>query len=96
MRIDKVIHALNASTRREIMKLLAEKSMSAPEVFKQLGDKGPEHRPSVNKALEVLKESGLLTKYYDNQDNQIKYKLTSRRVTIDFKQMEIVEVEEES
>lgn len=82
MQIDKVIYGLNSNTRRKILKLLCKRDMTAPEIFKELKNGVPSYRQSVSKGLEILRECGLLIKYYDDEKKHLYYKITKKVITL--------------
>lgn len=90
MKIEKIISVLNNSTRRKIIQLLAEKDMTAPEIFIKLGVDSPKYRQSINKALEKLKESNLIEKYYSDEKKNLNYHLKIKRIIIDIENMKLL------
>lgn len=63
--------------------------MSAPQIYKELGKYAPKYRQSVNRALEMLREYGLVKKYYDNKNKAIYYHLIKETYTLKIAEMEI-------
>jgi len=55
--MSKAFKALSDETRREILKLLNEKDMSAGEI----SDHFDMSKPSISKHLDILRESGLIS-----------------------------------
>ena len=89
MKIEEVAHALASPLNREIIRLLCDQDMTAVEVFSQLGDSAPKYRQSVNKALEKLKQYGLVRKYYDDARKSLYYGVTKRRLILNMDDMSI-------
>jgi len=63
--------------------------MSAPQVYGELLERAPIYRQSVNKALETLKDCGLLTKYYDDSRKAIYYHLEKKTYIVKIDQMRV-------
>ena len=63
--------------------------MSAPQIRDKLGVYAPKYRQSVNKALEMLRECGLVTKYYDNENKAIYYRLMKKTYIVKIDEMRI-------
>jgi len=89
MNLEDSIKGLNSKTRREILKLLCKENLSAIEVYRKLKNGGPKYRQSINKALEVLKECGLVEKYYDDEKNEICYRIIKKKICLDLANMEL-------
>lgn len=89
MEMNKVIFALNSETRRKIIQLLYKEDMTAVEVFVKLKSSAPIYRQSINKALEILKECGLVEKYYDDNRKGLYYRLLKKEITLELKNMVI-------
>jgi len=92
MEILKLVKALNNQTRRKIIQLLCHKDMTAVELYKKLGDEAPKYRQSINKSLEILKESGIIHKYYSDKDKKLYYHMQYKKIIIDLEKMQIVKV----
>lgn len=89
MDFKRLIDCLHSDTRRRILQLLSRKDMTATEIHDELGKYAPKYRQSVNKALEVLREGGLVTKYYDNEKKGICYHLKKKKYVLKIDKMEI-------
>jgi len=89
MDIDKFVHCLHSKTRRRILQLLSNKDMTAPQIYKALKNEAPKFRQSVNKALEVLREGGLIVKYYDAERKAIYYHLVKKVFVVKIPEMEV-------
>ena len=63
--------------------------MSAPQVYEKLGKNAPKYRQSVNKALETLRECGLVTKYYSDENKAIYYHLGKKTYVLKIAEMKI-------
>jgi len=63
--------------------------MSAPQIHDGLGIHAPRYRQSVNKALEILTESGLVTKYYNKENKALYYHLVKETYIIKIAEMKI-------
>lgn len=85
MELQSFVKVLNNPRRQKILQLLAEKDMSASEIFKQLGGLAPKYRQSVNKSLDALEKAGLVKKYYSGKDKSILYHLSKKSYSINFK-----------
>lgn len=90
MQIDKVVYGLNSDTRQKILKLLCKRDMSAPEIFKELKNGVPSYRQSVSKALDILRESGLVIKYYDDKRKALYYKIAKKKVILKLDTLTVV------
>ena len=84
MNIDRVIAALNSGLRREILKIIAERPMTAVEVFRELKRRKPEirYRETVYRALERLSDADLVEKYYAKEKG-LCYKISVINLSID-------------
>lgn len=69
--MNKVFKALSDETRREILKLLSEKSMSAGEI----ADNFNMSKPSISKHLDILNEAELVVR--DRQGQFIIYSINT-------------------
>ena len=87
MDLEKIVAVLNNPMRKRIIQLLAKKDMTAPEIFIKLGSESPKYRQSVNKALEKLKDSGLIEKYYSDQNKKLNYRLKNKIIGFDLEKM---------
>ena len=76
-----------SSTNRRILQLLSKRDMTTMEVFKELSQNGPAYRQSVHKALQKMKDAGLVSKYYDDEAKVFRYHLHKERIEVDFKRM---------
>ena len=89
MHVDKVAQALTSPLKRRILTLLCNRDMTAVEIFGRLGELAPNYRQSVNKALESLKQAGLVRKYYDDKKKELYYGIVKKRITVLFETMVI-------
>lgn len=89
MRVDEVAKALCSPLNRMIITLLCNHDMTAVEVFRRLGERAPTYRQSVNKALESLKQKGLVRKYYDDNSKKLYYGIIEKKIIIDLENMKI-------
>lgn len=87
MHFEKVVYALNSDMRRRIVRLLCNQDLTASEVFFNLKEYAPKYRQSVNKALEILKESGLVKKYYDDTKKALYYEVVKRNLSLNLEDM---------
>jgi len=85
MLLHKVVRALDSELRVRILVLLCERDMTSTDVLSELKEHRPMYRQSVNKALEMLKESGLVRKYYDDSRKALYYSLVKKMITINLK-----------
>ncbi len=85
--IDAFARILKSKRNQRILQVLTARDMSATEIFGELGPHAPVYRQSVHKALELMKSKGLLSKYYDDKDKCIRYKLSVEKVIIDLRNM---------
>jgi Fe2+ or Zn2+ uptake regulation protein len=79
----KIISALDSDLRREILKILAEKSLTVSETKDALKNRGfnARYRETVYRALETLVDSGLVNKYYEKEKG-LAYRLAYKRIII--------------
>jgi len=63
--------------------------MSAPQIYEELGPHAPKYRQSVNKSLGILRERGLVTKYYNNEKGGIYYHLVKKILVLKIDEMKI-------
>lgn len=89
MEIGDVVYGLNSTTRRQILRLLSENELTAPEIYQKLGDDAPVYRQSVNKALDILEQSKLVEKYYNSEKKAIQFKIVTKKLTIDLKDLSV-------
>ncbi|MGD0495478.1 MAG: winged helix-turn-helix domain-containing protein [Candidatus Bathyarchaeia archaeon] len=91
MQPQKIFAALSSGTRIEIIKILAVKSKTVREVLDQLNLRGFQikYRESVYRALEKLAAAGLVEKYYDNRERDIRYRIVRSKIDFDFHSGEI-------
>ncbi|WP_317367084.1 autorepressor SdpR family transcription factor [uncultured Tyzzerella sp.] len=69
--MSKIFKALSDETRREILKLLREKDLTAGEISENFNMS----KPSISKHLDVLKEAGLIS--YEKKGQFIIYSLNT-------------------
>lgn len=89
MHFERVVYALNVDLRRRIIRLLCSRDMTSSEVFFKLKENAPKYRQSVNKALEILKESGIVRKYYNDKKKAIYYGIVKKRLMLNLEDLEI-------
>lgn len=94
LNVDKVSKALQNSLRRDILKAVSDKPRTVSQIAKDLGGRGPIYRQSVNRALEILRESGLVKKEYDIKKKGLYFSITTLYLSIDLKNMSISSTEE--
>lgn len=84
MDITKVCKALGSDTRLKILKILADKKLSAAKVYKEYSKRfhGKIHRESIYRALEKLVDAEILGKEYNKKEKEIVYVLKHRELTI--------------
>jgi len=84
MSLERICSALSSATRIEILKILADGSMSMREIMDALHERGfrINYRASVYRALEKLVSAGLVEKYYDRESRGIRYRLLKSRLNI--------------
>ncbi|MBD3193376.1 MAG: hypothetical protein GF308_22260 [Candidatus Heimdallarchaeota archaeon] len=78
-----------ASATRRILQLLSTEDMSAPQIYSRLGEHAPKYRQSVNKALEILRECGLIQKYYSEEQKGLFYHLKKKNYLVKLDSMEV-------
>jgi len=89
MSVNAVAQALTSPLKRKIIALLCSRDMTAVEIFRHLRETAPKYRQSVNKALESLKEAGLVRKYYNDTRKQLYYGIIKKRIIIVLETMSI-------
>jgi predicted transcriptional regulator len=89
MELDKFIRCMRSGMHRRILQMLANEDMSASQIYSKLGNYAPKYRQSVNKALELLRESGLLSKYYNAEKKKLYYRLIKEKYTINLAEMKV-------
>ena len=87
--LKKLIHCLNNDLRRDIIKYLAQGSMTVPEISEILGEKRPIYRQSINRSLEILRKCGIVVKEYDENKKSLYYNLKFKKIEIDISTMGI-------
>lgn len=80
---------MRSGMHRRILQMLAKEDMSASQIYSKLGNYAPKYRQSVNKALELLRESGLLSKYYNAEKKKLYYHLIKEKYTINLAEMKV-------
>ena len=79
---------LRSKTCLAILDYLVKKNASNQEIYDKLKDKiDIEYRSSVFEALKRIKDVGLVEKFYNDEDNQIKYKLKYKNISINLETM---------
>jgi len=82
---------LKSKTCLVILQYLTKNTASNQEIYEKLGKKiDIEYRSSIFEALKRIKKAGLVEKYYDDDTNQIKYKLVIKKVSLDFDEMSLI------
>lgn len=79
-RLGLVSRALSHKLRLRILEYLVGHDATVKEVYKSLGD--VKYRDTVFRHLEILKEAGLVIKFYDDEAKALKYKIAVRAVRI--------------
>ena len=81
---------LHSKTCLVILNFLSKQNASNQDIYDKLKNKiDIEYRSSVFEALKRIKNAGLVEKYYDDDDNQIKYKLKFNHVSLDLNTMNL-------
>jgi DNA-binding transcriptional ArsR family regulator len=88
-----VVSSLNSETRLRYLMLLQEDSLSTRELQTEYKERFEEsmRRESVHRGLEDLRDAGILTRVYDEEEKHFKYEPATDSVVIDLARM-IVEV----
>lgn len=90
VRISEVASNLKNPVKLHILNYLSDKDASNQEIFESLKNTLQiKCRSGVYNSLKDLQEAGLIKKYYDNENNKIKYKLIIKIVNIDLESMKI-------
>lgn len=89
MELADVAYGLNSKTRRQILQLLSENELTAPEIYQMLGDNAPVYRQSVNKALDILEQCKLVTKYYNSERKVIQFSIVKNKLIINLEDLTI-------
>lgn len=77
---------LSSKTCLMILKYLAVRDASNQELYEKLKSITKiSYRSSIFEALKRIKKAGLVEKYYDDKDKQIKYKLKYRDLLLEFR-----------
>jgi Fe2+ or Zn2+ uptake regulation protein len=96
MELTSIGGALSNETRVKILNLISAEDKSSiathEEYKKRFSDS--KHRETIYRELENLVESGLVEKYYDDQEQQLKYSLSHEKILIDLGDNSITPVEE--
>lgn len=86
---NKVFKVLSVETNRLIMQII-DKPKTAMEIFKEVKERTQiKNRESVYKALEHLRETGLVKKFYDEEKKGIYYKRKADSISYSTKSGEI-------
>ncbi len=81
---------LKSKTCLVILNYLTKNNASNQEIYDALKNKiDIEYRSSIFEALKRIKGAGLVEKYYDDNDNQIKYRLKVKSISLDFESMDL-------
>ena len=81
-----IISALNSETRLRIIMLLQEEPLSTKDVQKKYNNRFDRdlRRESIYRALEKLRDSGLIQRQYDESEKNFVYSPTRDSFTVDF------------
>lgn len=82
MNLKSIAYALNSETRLTIIKLLSENDLTAKEVFLKLKTK-VKYRQYIHRDLEILRNSEIVSKYYDEKTKKLYYHLEKREIVIE-------------
>jgi len=87
------LKALGSETRLRILRLLANKKLSAANVYREYVRNFHDrmHRESIYRALEKLVNAEILNKEYDEKEKEIVYGLRYKKLTIDLVNQRIYE-----
>ena len=86
-----IARILKSKTCLVILHFLTENTASNQEIYEKLKNRvNIEYRSSIFEALKRIKEAGLVEKYYDDETNQIKYKLKVRNISLNFETMDLI------
>lgn len=89
-KIKNIAFNLNNLTKLHIINCLSDKDASNQEIFEAVKKPlGINYRSAIHSSLKDLQKSGLIEKYYDNDNNKITYRLIVRIINIDLEKMEI-------
>ena len=81
---------LKSKTCLVILNFLTKNNASNQEIYDALKDKVDiEYRSSIFEALKRIKGAGLIEKYYDDNSNQIKYRVKVNSISLDFDTMDL-------
>lgn len=85
-----VLRLLSIETNRVILSILDEKPMRSKEIFNTVKEKTEiQNRESVYKALERLKNAGLVEKKFNEKSGNLYYSRVCKEISIDLETMEI-------
>ena len=83
--------SVSNQTRVRLLHLLSERDYSATEVYEiydtQYNEK--KHRTTIYRQLERMNDWGILDKYYDESEGELKYSLKCDNVRVDLSNSEI-------
>lgn len=89
-KIQSISSNLKSKTKLNIIKHLSERDASNQEIYESVKKYLKiNYRSTTYAALKDLQDSGIIEKYYDNEHNQIKYRLIVTVVKIDLENMKI-------
>ena len=85
MEITKIGKALSNETRIKILSLISRDDRSSIETYREYRNEfaDDKHRETIYRQLEHLVEVNLVEKYYDDEDQQLKYSLCCRKLLVD-------------
>ena len=82
---------LKSKTSLLILNYLTKKDASNQELYDNLKNKVDiSYRSSIFEVLKRIKKAGLVEKYYDDENNQIKYRLKYRHFSFDLETMSLM------
>jgi len=77
----RIISGLNSGLRLSILKLLCENDLTSQEIFLKMKNKVL-YRQYIHRELEILRNAGVIKKYYDEETNKLYYKITCHEIII--------------
>ena len=84
-----VVSALNSETRLKYLLIIKDKSLSTRELQEEYNEHFDTslRRESVHRGIEDLRDAGLVTRSYDEDENHFTYELVTDSVVIDLAEM---------
>ena len=89
VKIQDLVNGLHSEMRRNIILLLCDKDRTSTEIYRELKEKAPKFRQSVNRALDILVQYGCVRKYYDENRKALYYQLSEKEYKIDLRDMSV-------